>query len=104
LNEVTNREWRIRAAARDIGAFESTSTNNPVGPYDLYPQPALSIASGSLSVTTAWPLFAQDFQLQQSPVLSPAIWSTAVPPSTTNATSVLDTMPIGSNSFFRLKR
>src|SRR6266436_5504640 len=31
-NEITNRQWRIRAAARDIGAFESTSTNSPVGP------------------------------------------------------------------------
>jgi len=104
LNEVTNREWRIRAAARDIGAFESTSSNNPVGPYDAYPRPALSIAGGSLSVTTAWPLFAQDFQLQQSPALFPAMWSSAIPPSITNATSVLDTLPAGANGFFRLKR
>lgn len=32
LNERTNRQWRVRNAARDIGAFEFTTTNNPVGP------------------------------------------------------------------------
>jgi hypothetical protein len=35
LNENNNRRWRIRDTARDIGAFESTSTNSPVGPYEV---------------------------------------------------------------------
>lgn len=41
-NEITNRQWRARAAARDLGAFESTTTNSSVGPYDSAPLPRLS--------------------------------------------------------------
>src|SRR5262249_20807140 len=42
-NESNSCEWRIRFAARDVGAFESTSTNAPVGPYDPFPRPNLNI-------------------------------------------------------------
>jgi hypothetical protein len=55
LNETNKCQWRIRNAARDIGAFESTSTNGPVGPYSAYPQPQLnttpSKGSGSLTLS-----------------------------------------------------
>jgi hypothetical protein len=41
-NELTRCQWRIRNAARDLGAFESTTTNSPAGPYDPQPRPALA--------------------------------------------------------------
>jgi hypothetical protein len=104
LNEATNCQWRIRAAARDIGAFETTSTNNPVGPYNLEPQPALSISPGIGNATVGWPLFAQNFQLQQSPLVTSFAWSNTALTLTTNATGVLATLPIGVNSLFRLKK
>ncbi|HEX4263584.1 MAG TPA: hypothetical protein VH597_04530 [Verrucomicrobiae bacterium] len=104
LNEVTNRHWRIRAAARDIGAFESGSTNAPIGPYDIEPRPVMSIAPGTGSVTASWPLFAQDFQLQQSPLTTLSTWSNALYPQVTNATAVLAIVPINADSLFRLKK
>jgi hypothetical protein len=104
VNEATNRQWRIRAAARDIGAFESTSTNSPIGPYDPEPRPVLSISPGVGNATTTWPLFAQDFQLQQSPLVTPAVWSTLALTLTTNATGILATVPIGADSLFRLRK
>jgi hypothetical protein len=104
LNETTNRHWRIRAAARDIGAFESTTTGTPVGPYSPAPQPILTVTSGAESVTTSWPLFAQDFQLQQSPLAFPPAWSNTSYPLTTNATGVLAVASVSTNCFFRLKK
>src|SRR5215471_5106599 len=65
-NETIKCQWRIRSAARDIGAFESTSTNAPVGAYDPFPRPRLSGGRSAGNVILSWPLFAQDFQLQQS--------------------------------------
>ena len=41
------------------------------------------------SIAISWPLFAQDFQLQQSATLTPAIWSNAAYAFVTNATGVL---------------
>lgn len=105
-NEVTNLMWRPRAAARDIGAFESTSTNSPVGPYDPTPQPALNfnIAPRSTNALLSWPLFAQNFQLAQSPFLIPAAWNPAAVLYSTNASNVTATIPITSSSeFFRLQ-
>jgi hypothetical protein len=106
LNEATNRRWRIRAAARDIGAFESTSTNAPVGPYDAEPLPLISIAPepGFGSVTTSWPLFAQDFQMEQSPLAAPFVWSNPTVALITNATGVVATVSVGVGDLFRLKR
>jgi hypothetical protein len=105
-NEVTNLMWRPRAAARDIGAFESTSTNSPVGPYDPTPQPALNfnIAPRSTNALLSWPLFAQNFQLTQSPFLIPAAWNPAAVLYSTNASNITATVPITSSSeFFRLQ-
>jgi hypothetical protein len=104
LNEATNRQWRIRAAARDIGAFESTSTNAAVGPYDAEPRPVLGIAPQPGSVTTSWPLFAQDFQLEQSPLVTPLTWTQGAYAFVTNATGILATLPIGDSSLFRLRK
>jgi hypothetical protein len=106
LNEATNRQWRIRNSASDIGAFESTTTNTPIGPYDAVPRPLLNAtpSAGNGSVTVSWPLFASDFLLQQCPVgTSLTAWSNAPVTLMTNATSVAATTPmLGSGSFFRL--
>ncbi len=105
LNELTNRSWRIRAAARDLGAFESTSTNSPVGPYDQAPLPQVDIQRSGTNTVVTWPLFAQDFQLYQSDLSSPITWSLAPVSYTTNALGVLATVPVGTGrSFFRLKK
>ena len=103
LNEATNCEWRVRAAAHDIGAFESTSTNSPVGPYDAEPKPLLSVAAGTSGTSASWPLFAQDYQVQQSPMIIPSTWSDAPVILSTNATGVVATVSAGANSWFRLK-
>jgi hypothetical protein len=106
LNEITNCQWRIRNAARDLGAFESTSTNPPVGPYDPYPRPPLSAAlsNGISNVTISWPLFAQDFVLQQSALGSPALaWNNAATALVTNATGIAAAAPItATGSLYRL--
>jgi hypothetical protein len=104
LNEITNRQWRIRAVARDIGAFESTSTNTPVRPYDPQPRPLLGVAVGAGSITTSWPLFAQDFQFQQSDLVTPPNWSDASYALVTNATGILARIPISANALFRLRK
>ena len=104
LNEATNRQWRVRNAAHDLGAFESTSTNRPMGPYDAAPRPRLSIAPAGGSAVVSWPLFAQDFQLDYSDLSNPVTWSPAPYGYVTNATSVAVTAPAGAGRhFFRLR-
>jgi hypothetical protein len=105
LNEETNRMWRIRTAARDIGAFESTSTNAPVGPYDPIPRPSLSVRTAGGTVTLGWPLFASDFQLQQSTTALPFNWVTSGFPLSTNAAQVTATPAVvGNAQLFRLRK
>ncbi|HSU52491.1 MAG TPA: hypothetical protein VLT36_00365 [Candidatus Dormibacteraeota bacterium] len=105
LNETTKCEWRIRAAARDIGAFESTSTNAPIGPYDAFPQPRLNFSRPGAGLLLKWPLFAQDFQPQQAPALPATVWTQASYALSTDAAGVFLTAPTSTGkSFFRLKR
>jgi hypothetical protein len=104
LNETTNRQWRIRAAARDVGAFESTSTNSPIGPYSPEPQPMLKVVPGAGGLTFSWPLFGQDFQLQQSASLTVPNWSNPPYAAVTNATGVMATISFGANAVFRLRK
>ena len=104
LNETTKAQWRIRLAARDLGAFESTSTNNPVGPYDPTPRPLLSIAQSGTNAIVSWPLFAQDFQLQQSGQLAPTAWTASPLARISNTVAISATAPLNaSNNFFRLR-
>jgi hypothetical protein len=104
-NEPTNRMWRIRAAARDIGAFESTSTNAPVGPYDPIPRPLLRTGTAAGTVTLGWPLFASDFQLQQSPAVLAPNWAPSAFPLSTSAIEVTATGPATNNAqLFRLRK
>jgi len=105
FNEATNRQWRIRAAARDIGAFESTTTNSPVGPYSPEPRPRLSIAPAAGNVAVSWPLFAQDFRLERSALGSSTIWSHAPYTNVTNATGIEVIVATSANaSTFRLRK
>jgi hypothetical protein len=104
-NELTKCQWRIRPASRDLGAFESSSTNNPVGPYDPVPRPRLGIMPSGTNAVLSWPLFAQDFQLEQSALLSGAAWMAAAYSSTTDATSISLSAPANaSKTFFRLRK
>jgi hypothetical protein len=106
LNETTNRLWRIRAAARDLGALESTSTNGPVGPYDPSPRPLLGISRSNIQATLSWPLFAQDFQLQTAGQATPNTWSAVSTVYATNLAGLSVVAPTTTNdvSFFRLEK
>ena len=104
-NETNNCQWRIRAAARDLGAFESTSTNSPVGPYDAFPRPRLSVMLSGGNAVLSWPLFAQDFQLEQSPALLPASWTAVSSSYVTNTSEISCTaQATGGKAFFRLRK
>jgi len=103
-NETVKCLWRIRPSARDLGAFESTTTNSPIGPYDPTPRPLLSIAHSGTNALLWWPLFAQDFQLQQSGQLVSNAWAISGLTRATNATAVSANAPIGVSNFFRLRK
>jgi hypothetical protein len=105
FNEVTNRRWRVREAASDLGAFESTGTASAFGPYDADPQPTLGILSVGGDVRLAWPLWAQDYQLVQSTLPPPLIWENSPYVWQTNATGCHVTFPAAADSHaFRLRR
>jgi hypothetical protein len=104
-NEVTSRMWRIRAAARDLGAFERTTTNSPVGPYDPVPLPKLTIQRSASNALLSWPLFAQDFQLFHSAFSPPITWTLSPFAYVTNSIAVFATSsPSANRDFFRLKK
>lgn len=103
-NETNNRSWRIRAAARDLGALESSSTGSAVGAYSLSPLPALSLSLVAGKPALAWPLFAQDFVLATSALTSPWQWVPTVS-AVTNLTGMALTEPASVGSrLFRLQR
>jgi len=45
-DETVTRQYRVRATAKDLGAFESTTTAAPVGPYGTSMQPGTGGAAG----------------------------------------------------------
>lgn len=105
LNETTNRMWRPRPSALDVGALESTTTGSPVGPYDAAPQPLLNIAPSGRNAVLSWPLFAQDYQLEASGLSGPITWLTAPLTTVTNGTGLASTIIApASNSLFRLQK
>lgn len=105
LNEATNRMWRPRPSALDLGAFESTTTSNPVGPYDTAPQPQLNIAPPGRNAVLSWPLFAQDYQLEQSDLSVPVTWTASPLTLVTNGTGLTSTASADvGHSFFRLQK
>src|SRR5205085_11949932 len=65
----------------------------------------LSATPSGSDVLISWPLFAQDFQLEQNAQMSPGAWTAAPYSYTTGAAAVsVSTVVMGSNNFFRLKR
>lgn len=104
--EITNRLWRIRDSALDLGAFESsTTTNLRFGPYDPFPSPLLYIRRTGTSAVVSWPLYAQDFQLLGSSLTVPWAWNLVSGTSTTNLTGVSSDMGVdASGRLFRLRR
>jgi len=52
-DETTARQYRPRAAARDLGAFESTTTSTPIGPYGAPLAPGTGGAGGPGGATGA---------------------------------------------------
>ena len=105
LNEVTNRLWRIRSAARDLGAFESTSANDPIGAYDPPPRPMLGVGWSGSRAILSWPLFAQDFQLQTSDLATRAAWQSAPFSYLTNLNGLSATVSATNGpAFFRLEK
>lgn len=104
-DETITRMWRARGAARDIGAFESTTTNTSAGPYDPPRLPRLGIVPSGGNAIVSWPLFAGDFQLDQSDLNNPVMWSQAPSGYVTNASNIVATVPAGAGrSFFRLRK
>jgi hypothetical protein len=87
-NELANRQWRIRNAARDLGAFESTSTSAPVSPYSSAPAPKLNAGLNGTNTLLSWPLYAQDFQLYRSGGTFPLAWTPAPDSRITNLAGI----------------
>ena len=106
LNEVVARQYRLRATARDIGAFESATTGPGIGPYDTPPAPRLGAAQAGNRVTLTWPLTAADYLLDQRLRLANAnAWTQVPSPYTTNPPNVCVTLPLAApEAFYRLRR
>lgn len=104
-NETTNRLCRIRPAAQDLGAFESTTTAAALGPYDPVPFPRLSVLLAGGAATISWPLFAQDFQLYSSDLNTPLTWNLAATTPQTNLSGISQrASPVIASAFFRLQK
>jgi hypothetical protein len=103
-DENLKRRWRIRAAARDLGAFESTSTGAGIGPYDAFPQPKLDLKKSGSSAILSWPLYAANFKVEESTGIIDSNW---IPSSMSRATGAAEfsaSLPISTNQkIFRLK-
>ena len=103
-NELTNRQWRARSTARDLGAFESTTSGAPVGAYSPIPYPQIVIALRGTQVELSWPLFAEDYALFESDFGVPITWSAVATPYTTNLSGVSADAVASGSAFFRLQK
>ncbi len=75
-NQTVTENFRPRLTARDLGAFESTTSGPGFGAYDLTPLPRLSLATAGATVNLNWPLTAPTFVLEQVSTLDgSAPWS-----------------------------
>jgi len=104
-DQIVSREYRIRNSAKDLGAFETTTTGAAIGPYDTPPAPPLSAAISGGKVIISWPLTAPEFVLDQTSSLAPSTsWNQIPGPDTTNSTSFSISIPLPANkSFYRLR-
>lgn len=104
-DETLAREYRLRASAKDIGAFESTTTGAGIGPYDAPPSPALNAVLSGGNVLITWPVTAQDFVLEQTSSLGVSnSWTSATGSYATNTTNISLTIPLpAAGAFYRLR-
>jgi hypothetical protein len=82
-----------------------TSVFSP--PVSLLPAPRLSIALSGTSILLSWPTNVGLFDIQATPVLSPAAWTSLVPQPPVTETGLLyqAALPITSDRlFYRLSR
>jgi hypothetical protein len=104
-DQTLTREYRIRASANDLGAFESSTTGPGIGPYDTPPAPTLRAALSENSVTISWPLTAPDFVLDQTSTPNQSnSWSQVTNLFATNYTGFSLTLPVSNTkTFYRLR-
>jgi hypothetical protein len=105
-NEVNPRQYRPRASARDIGAFESMSTGSGIGPYGPVSLPALRAGMSGGSLILSWPLTAAGYVLDRTASLGASIqWDQVPSPYPTNSNDFSVTVrPTGTSTFYRLRK
>ena len=105
-NETTTRMYRIRPGAYDIGAFESSTAGNGTGPYDTAPRPAMTIQRAGATAVMAWPLFASDYLLDETPGLdSQILWSQSLSVLVTNSGGIQTIVNSATGrNFYRLRK
>jgi hypothetical protein len=103
-NQTVAREFRVRPAAKDLGAFETATTDAGLGPYDPAPLPSLTAARIGSRIELTWPLTAAGFALEQTPSLTGSTSWSEVPGAYVLAPGGFSvTIPIsGPTDFFRL--
>lgn len=105
-NEGNPRQFRVRPAVHDVGAFESTTFGAGVGPYDPEPQPALKIRWTDGNAFISWPLFAADYLLEVAANGAvPLLWHPESAACVTNADGISASIPVASSSaLYRLSK
>jgi hypothetical protein len=103
-NETLSRMFRIRPSAKDIGAFESTTSTPSFNAYDAFPMPQLSASHLNNNILLSWPLYASDYRLLQSTNLSTAgTWAQIIYSQNTNSSGISGSFPITQEkAFYRL--
>jgi hypothetical protein len=103
-NQTVAREYRIRSSAKDLGAFESTTSGSQIGPYDSVPLPVLTATLVGSQIQLTWPLTASCFALEQTPSLAGSTSWSEVPGAYTFAPGGFSvSLPVsGQTGFFRL--
>jgi hypothetical protein len=104
-DQILAREYRIRASANDLGAFESSTTGPGIGPYDTPPAPALRAALSGGSVIISWPLTAPEFVFDETSTPDRSnSWTQVAGAYTTNYSGFSLTLPVAGNKmFYRLR-
>ncbi len=81
----------------------NTNSNGTVFSFDM--RPRLAIAAAGANVKISWPSYAQDYQLEQSPALTPASWTNVLAAPSDDGTNNVVTNAISSPArFYRLHR
>jgi len=105
-NESQPLMFRVRPSAKDLGAFESTTSGPSFGAHDGLPLPQLTASRSGGSVNLSWPLFASDYHLNQSIDLNSSnAWSGWAATVSTNSSGIIATLsPDQLKAFYRLSK